>query len=757
MPRWILACALAAFAVFALGASSADADGRISGVVTDASSLVPMQGVEVEIEGADRRTLTDEEGAYRFDDVPDGEYVLVFRSNGYDPLKETVTVSGKALTHSVDLKPASGEFTLQEVAVTARKEIADVAKQTISREEIMTMPGAGGDAVRVVESMPGVVRNPVSSFTTGPAIRGTSAEDSRYYVDGFDIPQLLHFGGLQTVINSEWIESLDYYAGGYSTKYGNAMGGIVEINTRAPNNQKFSGVADITNYSSFVLAEGPFSKDGAWSGGAAVRRSFIDFILPALLPDDEGAFTVVPRFYDYQAMAAWRPNPRHSVRLFAYGSDDAFGFLNKEANEEQPTADQTFDFEAWFHQPSLSWTYTPDASVTNRLAAAYNVQNLSIAVFKDTTFDISGAVPVVRDDLTWKIAPWNTLAVGVEGMAGDFHVTADVIRPPKEGDPSANLFNERAYRYDETLSLAIFEGYIEDSFKIADTVILTPGVRATAGTFFNEDIEVTQSSYDPRFFTRVFATKKLTFKGAVGVYHQYPQPDEFLPPFGTDKVDPEYAVSYNGGAEYDFGEGWSIDAQGYYKQLENLVAGTDADDPEPYNNEGIGHVYGAELLARKDLTDRLYGWFSYTFTVSERRDQPGDDWRYFDQDQRHNAVVVASYRLGEHWRVGGRFTYATGLPFTEIESALYNADTDSYVPLYSDKINEERDEPIHQLDVRVDRAWEYTNWQLTVYLDLQNVYFRKQPVGYIYNYDYTEREALTLPTFYPTLGVAARW
>ncbi len=375
----------------------------------------------------------------------------------------------------------------------------------------------------------------------------------------------------------------------------------------------------------------------------------------------------------------------------------------------------------------------------------------------DTRFDIAGSVPVVRDDLTWKMAPWNTLAVGVEGMAGDFHVTADVIRPPKEGDPSANLFNERAYRYDETLSIAIFEGYLEDSVKIADTVVLTPGVRATAGTFYNEDIEVTKSSFDPRFFTRVFATKKLTFKGAVGVYHQYPQPDEFLPPFGTDQVDPEYAVSYNGGAEYDFGEGWSLDAQGYYKQLENLVAGTNADDPEPYNNEGIGHVYGAELLARKDLTDRLYGWLSYTFTVSERRDQPGDDWRYFDQDQRHNVVVVASYRLGDHWRVGGRFTYATGLPFTEIESALYNADTDSYVPLYSDKINGQRDDDIHQLDVRVDRAWEYTNWQLTVYLDLQNVYFRKQPVGYIYNYDYTQREALTLPTFYPTLGVAARW
>lgn len=731
--------------------------GAVSGTVTDAGSLVPMQGVEVLVEGSERSAVTDENGAYRLRELPPGEYVLIFQSTGYEPLKKTVVVGEETLTVDADLSPTSEAFTLAEVAVTARKDVADTAKQTVSKEEIMTLPGAGADAVRVLDSLPGVARNPVSAFATGPAIRGTSAEDSRYYVDGFDIPQLLHFGGLLTVINSEWIESLDYYAGGYSVRFGNALGGIVEINTRAPDHEKFSGVADITNYSSFVLMEAPFDKDGVWSGGGAFRRSFIDFILPAFIPEDQGSFTVVPKFWDYQAAVSWRPNPANTVRLFAYGSSDAFGLVNPNANEEQPTADQEFDFVAYFHQPTLTWTFTPSADFNNRLAFAYQNQWLDIAVFKDTRFGIGANVLHARDDVTWRPAKWNTLAVGVEAQAGTFDVIADVIRPPKEGDPSANLFNERSFRYDEQLQAGVVEGYVEDTFKIADVVNLTPGVRATTGVFDDGENSVTKGYVDPRFFTRVFATKRLTFKGSVGEYHQYPQADEMLPPFGTESVDPELAISYNAGAEYGFDGGYSLDVQGYYKQLDNLVAPTGADAEEPYNNEGIGSVYGAELLARKELTDRLYGWLAYTFSVSERRDQPGDDWRYFDQDQRHNVVVVASYRLGESWRVGGRFTYATGLPFTPIEGALYNADTDSYVPLYSTEVNSERDEAIHQLDIRVDKAWVYTNWQLTTYLDLQNVYFQKQPVGYIYNYDYTEREALTLPTFYPTLGFAARW
>ena len=99
----------------------------------------------------------------------------------------------------------------------ASSETVGTAKQTLKQEEIMTVPGAATDAVRVIESLPGVANIGVAALgTPGLVIRGTGPEDSRYFLDGFDIPQLFHFGGLLTVVNSEWLESVDYYAGGYS-------------------------------------------------------------------------------------------------------------------------------------------------------------------------------------------------------------------------------------------------------------------------------------------------------------------------------------------------------------------------------------------------------------------------------------------------------------------------------------------------------------------------------------------------------------
>ncbi|HPM77787.1 MAG TPA: energy transducer TonB, partial [bacterium] len=94
---------------------------------------------------------------------------------------------------------------------------------------------------------------------------------------------------------------------------------------------------------------------------------------------------------------------------------------------------------------------------------------------------------------------------------------------------------------------------------------------------------------------------------------------------------------------------------------------------------------------------------------------------------------------------------------TEIVGRTYNTDTDTYLPLYSDETNNERLPDFHQLDVRIDKAWAFNRWTLAAYLDVQNAYFYRYPFGYWYNHDYTEREKVVFPTFFPSLGLQARF
>ena len=44
----------------------------------------------------------------------------------------------------------------------------------------------------------------------------------------------------------------------------------------------------------------------------------------------------------------------------------------------------------------------------------------------------------------------------------------------------------------------------------------------------------------------------------------------------------------------------------------------------------------------------------------------------------------------------------------------------------------------HQLDLRVDKVWKFPRWQLTWYLDIQNVYSYQAPEGQTYNYNFTQ-------------------
>ena len=54
----------------------------------------------------------------------------------------------------------------------------------------------------------------------------------RHRLDGVDIPLLFHFGGIKSTYNSLSLGSVDLYPGGFGTRYGGSIGGIVELKGR---------------------------------------------------------------------------------------------------------------------------------------------------------------------------------------------------------------------------------------------------------------------------------------------------------------------------------------------------------------------------------------------------------------------------------------------------------------------------------------------------------------------------------------------
>jgi hypothetical protein len=129
----------------------------------------------------------------------------------------------------------------------------------------------------------------------------------------------------------------------------------------------------------------------------------------------------------------------------------------------------------------------------------------------------------------------------------------------------------------------------------------------------------------------------------------------------------------------------------------------------------------------------------------------------FQWDQTHNLIVLGSYRLGRGWEFGARFRVVSGPLDTPVLGypslpALYAADAGSYAPLQGKPFS--RRLPLfHQLDLRVDKRWQFRTWRLSAYLDVQNVYNNASVEGLVYNYNYSKQQYQTGVPIIPSIGL----
>ena len=57
--------------------------------------------------------------------------------------------------------------------------------------------------------------------------------------------------------------------------------------------------------------------------------------------------------------------------------------------------------------------------------------------------------------------------------------------------------------------------------------------------------------------------------------------------------------------------------------------------------------------------------------------------------------------------------------------------------------------------MRVDKRWKFKSWQLSAYLDVQNVYNHSNAEAIEYNFNYTQRRFIPGLPVLPSLGLRA--
>ncbi|OIP44047.1 MAG: hypothetical protein AUK47_01665 [Deltaproteobacteria bacterium CG2_30_63_29] len=730
----------------------------LQGLILERGTRSPLAGVlvSVEREGELFESYTNDDGRFELRGLTTGEWKVTIEETEFAPFEtEEQAADGEVVEATYFLErtyyDAYGTDGASVYETRERKARKEVTRRTLEVSEIQKIPGNSGDALKVVQNLPGVAR---STFNSGAVVvRGSAPQDTEVQLDGSPIPLLYHFGGLTSVINSDILSSIDFYPGNFSARYGRAMGGILDVKTRAPRKDRFSGYVDVDIIDISALLEGPITQDLSFQLSA--RRSYFDTILPLVLPDDAGLdLTVAPRYWDYQGRINWKPAPHHELEAFSYGSDDVLEFLLDEPQPENPIVRGNIEAGTSFHRGQVTYTYRGDR-VTNRFSTNFGNTLLEFALGDTARFVLDILQHSTREELTYEVSDRLTLLAGMDILFGSAKVQARLPEMPREGE-FAGGFESRRFVTLDVESFFYYPAYFMEA-----QLQLTQELSMVLGGRLDYDLLTKRFNGDLRSSLRFEVDEHWALKAGVGSFSQPPQPQETIEEFGNPDLQWQTAYHYSLGGELrlPFYEPALIDVTGFYKNMSNLI--TDTTDvvvregkavPEVFSNDGLGEVYGIELLARHELANNFFGWVAYTFSKGLRKDGIGEPWNPFEFDQTHILTVIGSIKLPDQWQVGGRFRYVTGRPYTPRDGSVFDADADDYTPVPGPTMSS-RIEAFHQLDLRVDKSWVFDLWILSAYIDVQGVYYHANPEAVQYNYDSTQSTYVRGLPILPSFGI----
>ncbi len=717
----------------------------VEGRAIDADATITLSSVLVTAMGPSGELLyatTDTNGAFRFVGLAEGPWTLEFAGGTlYDPKLIDVVVSAGTVqqVEAAMVRPVDREDDANLTILVEDEAAADeVTERVIRADEIEFLPGTSGDVVKAVQNLPGVARAP--SGIGQLIIRGTPPEDSAFGLDGAPIPLVFHFSGLTTVLSTESVSEVAYLPGNYGVRYGRALGGYVDLRLDEELPTENRSMVSVDVYQAQLFHERSIGERTAIS--ISGRRSYIDTVLTPIL--SQGDFTIqAPRYWDGQARLQHETRRGDTFDAMLFVSDDRFRFLGEDADGEDETLASLADS---FQKLRLRHSATIWDDWTMESSLLVGPEKQSFEFVRDSEAYEQRFSAALREELRLEAGERGPVGtrVGLDLLCGRDSYLYDVAFYPEREEGEAWFCAPAPYS-ELTAQLG--------------PVTITPGVRGDMLIL----PESTLAAFDPRLGLRWVLGESTTLEAGSGLYSQFPTFRELNPASdGNPDLAPERSWQNSVGVERQLGERLRGEVTGFYNQLDDLVVGREDRfefftgppiqrdfDTDPYANAGSGRTYGAELMLR--YTDDLtVAQLAATFSRSERTGRDGET-ELFTYDQPVILNLLASRELPKDWRIGTRVRYGSGNPYTPVANRVYDLTERSYIPVYSDE--SARLPAFFSADVRVDKTWTFSRWELTTYLDVQNVTFRKNVEVMFYSYDYSEEQPIEGLPVLPSFGL----
>ncbi len=760
---------------------------------------------------------TDAEGNVTLEFPSQGEYTLrLLRDTGMQEVKISVGATDESRTIYTEKKEQTS--VKGGIVVEGEREKTVAARTKVRYEEIKRMPGTFGEALRSLETLPGVIPNiGFGGGANGIIVRGADPQSNTYLYDDLPILYPYHLDGLTSVIHNDLIKTIDLYSGAHPANFNNATGGVIEIET-VDTIQKAKGAFQVSLWNTTAYAATP-TPNGKGYLAIAGKLGYLDKTIGAsgLLPEG----IRLPRYNDSQIKYVYNFTPEHQISFYNLTAQDNFAIdlPNKVANDPTKDPISTFSgakasFGQSFRTTALRYTWAPGDKFQNRITLInfdpIQEYNVGIGTIQGKQY-VRPNYTGVRQDATWKAFDFLKIDFGSEYRRLSFRDYGDQIRLTNPNNPSPNPYNTTNPDFtSQPLSVkgisGYYNGYTTLHFKYGN-FLFEPGVRY-------DHLEVTRNGALTPRATMAYTFPKigngLTIYGNGGDVARFPQTTVFNKETGNPDLRFEKARKFSVGVDQKFNSVWQIKVEVFKNQFTDTIVsdpyistpiGMNPDKTQwmsnpvvanralNYSNRETGWSHGYELLIRKNSKQGSrdwFGWLSYTWSQTFTNNNiyqiyDGDNSQLYGMERRilaeffpnskeqlaawdrtHVINLIYGWRVTEDYQIGGRWSYLTSTPTRPIigddggrfsnplNGITYWNSVYSNNPYTSEYGNVKRGADFHRLDIRFDKfenySWGYINW----YLEIVNVYLRKNTNGE--NFDNSKPFSATNPVPSQTFG-----
>lgn len=712
--------------------------GTITGQVENAITFERIAGANVSVVGTTLGASADLNGEFIIAGIPVGTYQLRASSLGFAPavIADIVVAAGRPMNVVIRLQESS--IGLEEVEVQAsyfqKTPDAPVSVQRLSYEEIRRSPGGFEDVVRAIAVLPGVAQ--AAPGRNDLVVRGGAPSENLFVVDNIEIPNINHFGtqgasgGPLSYISLDFIRETAFSTGGFGVRYGDRMSSVLTIELQDGRRDRLGGKGTISASQFGLNLNGPLGQDASFIFSA--RRSYLDFIFKA------AGFSFVPEYWDFLGRVAYRIDRSNTLTFLAVGAIDDVSFFNDDA-------DNRFDNSRVLGTAQRQ--YASGGSWRHMFSRGFSTVTLGRSYV-----NYSG---IQRDSLL------NPIFTN-RSKEGETSLGADVVLQPSSTAELSVGAQVRRVTFSGSIALPSYSTPFGDSLGVDIQNVFSTGFKGAAyaqvsqrllsvfrltvgGRLDHSSLIQEKNYFSPRASLEFDLSPFTMFTASGGTYRQNPSYVWLAANESNKALRAARADQYILGVEHLLQADLKVRLEAFTKHyreypasldrrylvLANTGGGFGGSDEnfasfglDNLISAGTGRSQGVELLIQKKLSEiPLYGLVSISLTETKFTALDGVE-RSGAFDQRVLVNLTGGYRFNERWEASMKFRFATGQPYTP-----FNPDGTQDVAAY----NSLRVKNAHSLDLRVDRRWNFTSWNLIAYLDIQNVYNNKFSGGVRWN------------------------